>query len=246
MESTHFKKLLCSAFMLVFLVGCGKDNSSGGSKSGGSSTSNPVVVGDVAHDILTPSLRNTQAGTRILGIFNQALAWRNSTQEGQVLSAGFTRGFIQPNANTSENCKQKEFWFFDFELCSYSSSGQSQQLQFSEKPLQVCIEGQGSSLRTKSIVSETVPYSYGCELGGSWVNYSKSSNTELTKIMSLNNKNWSLHNAQFSNGIYTIVVGPLNAAPSLTYVIDTRYHSVYNPVLIYNQQTQKSMTTITQ
>lgn len=249
MKSTHFKKLLFTAFMLVFIVGCGKDNSSGGGSKGGSS-SNPITggnIGNANHEILTYGLRNTPEGTRVLGIFNQAVAWRNNTQEGQVISPGFTRGVLLPNTNSSLTCKQKELWFLDFEYCYGKNTETQQLLAFEGTPQQVCIEGQGTSLKTKSVASTTKPYSnFGCTLGGTAVNYAKANNVELSKILSLNNKNWSLHNAQYINGVYTIVVGALNAAPSLTYVIDTKLHSVYNPVLIYNQQTQKSTSTIIQ
>jgi hypothetical protein len=250
MKSTHFKKLLCTAFMLVFIVGCGKENSSGGNK-GKNKINLPNTdnynVGKVTQDVLSYNLRNRPEGAIVLDIFNQALAWRNNPQEGQIYSPGFTRGIALPTANSSLTCKEDDFLFWDVKYCYGKTSETQQLLAFEGTPLQVCIEGQGTSLRTKSLATSTVPYRSGCNIGGSWVNYTKGSNVELAKILSLNNKNWSLHHASFFNGIYTLYVSPKDASgPTVAYVINTHYHSVYNPMAIYNLETQKSIGTYIQ
>ena len=112
MESTHFKKLLCSAFMLVFLVGCGKDNSSGGSKSGGGTSSNPISVPDL------PSTSTDQ--------FNRLKSWYTSTaQHGLPNVAGSRiekRAYLDYSSVTNE-CKTKTLLgFIDINYCFNNES----------------------------------------------------------------------------------------------------------------------------
>lgn len=108
MKSTHFKKLLCTALMLVFIVGCGKENSSGG----GGTTTNPITVPDV------PSTSSDQ--------FNRLKSWYTSTaQDGLPNVAGprtEKRAYLDYSLVTNE-CETKTWLgFIDINYCFNNES----------------------------------------------------------------------------------------------------------------------------
>lgn len=109
MKSSLFSSILCAS-LLVFAVGCGKENKSGG---GGSSYSNLSNSG------------LTQTSQQVL---QKNLDWFNSTVEGysgtnNVVYVTKTSK-VYPNGPT---CEQKKFLGIPYQYCTYSSNPTSSQ-----------------------------------------------------------------------------------------------------------------------
>jgi hypothetical protein len=134
-------KLLCTSLMLTFLVGCGKDNASGG---GG----NPPVINQYQGNIPADSQQ----------AFQNVSAWYGSTQEGLPSNAGPRTEYrtIQ-NYNDSNNCKTKTYLgFIDINYClSSSNEGTSSTAQ---RTVNVVL-GQSKSFNNPKLVSVFSPAS---------------------------------------------------------------------------------------
>lgn len=104
-----FTKLLCTSLMLTFLVGCGKDNASGGS-GGNPSLTDQLQVGNVPADS-QQALKNLSA-------------WYSSTTEGypSTLGSRLEKRTVTIYSNSS-NCDTETFLgFFNVNYCLESST----------------------------------------------------------------------------------------------------------------------------
>lgn len=222
--------------LLSLTVACGGKNSSGGSSSSYSPLS---TIGDSNTSSLPSGLRNTSNGEQIVHVFNQALSWRNNSETGQILSSGFTRGAVS-SSSSNNNCTTKTFLkFFEYEYCKGNSYSNSV-VTFSSTPTQFCtVLDDKNKLLVSSKVTSSVPYNYyGCNLDTSKHEYSKGNNTELNKVLSLNNGNWHLYGAEMQGSQIYLMVGSKNSGPEFIYTIDKGFHSVYNPVAIQSVNIQ--------
>lgn len=221
----HFTSL---CFILTLTVACGGKNSSGGS----SSSFSPLqqVSGNDAN-VLPSGLLNTSYGQQYIAIFNQALSWRNGAETGNILSTGFTKGVVA-GSTSNNNCSTGTFLkIFNYQYCR-GGSQQNSYVTFRSTPTQYCTVHDGSNrLIVSSKVDNNIPYNYlNCNLGVAGAEYSKANNTELNKVLSLNNGQWHLYGASSSGSQIYLMVGSKTVGPEFVYTIDTGYHSVYNPV----------------
>jgi hypothetical protein len=221
MKHLTLKKLFCSSLMLLMIAACGKENKTGGQNGSYNFGGINLVQG------------GNQQSTQRLEMLRQ---WYNQNQEGHIYQTGMmVRSVYSANAQNNQNCSPRTFLGITFTFCSYSSSGSTSQTALSQ--VVSCIGQNNVNNQLQLMIAPGTKNGQYCSPTGQAVAYTKSSNVELAKVLSLNNGAWSLYEVQqVSQSVFAITVGPFNqgfmAAPTHVYYIDTAVHSVYNPVQV--------------
>lgn len=102
MKTSLFNSLLVAS-LLVFAVGCGKENK----KSSG---------------VAYPSLYNQGLTANNQAVVQKLTTWYNSNQEGSGLLGAMTIKKTQYVLNNAQNCTQKTFLGIPYQYCSYSNT----------------------------------------------------------------------------------------------------------------------------
>lgn len=105
MKTSLFSSILCAS-LLVFAVGCGKENKSGGSRSG------------AYNNLYNQGLSQTNQQ-----VLQKNVNWFNARTEGLALQGLVNITRTPYTFNTAPNCEEKKFLGIPYQYCSYNSSG---------------------------------------------------------------------------------------------------------------------------
>ena len=241
MKKSNWLQLTTLCFILSLTAACGGKNSSGGNDKKQYSlysAGDNSILGENYY-WATEVQRDTAIRT-----FNKLIEWRNRTESVSLLSPGFTKGIPASQDNWSNaNCKEWDLWIINPKLCWGSTT--NTQVQFLETPAQHCTRIENGKILVSRKVDTVIPYNAQyCSQNAEYREYRIQDNQEISKILSLNNKNWFIYDIVESNGIISIVVGSKAVPAQFGYVIDTRIHSLYNPVVMQDIPANKTTQTL--
>lgn len=103
-----FSSLLCAS-LLIFTVGCGKEN-----KSGGGVAVNPYQ-----------NLYNSGLSSNSQAVLQKVTNWYNGATEGQAMLGVVNITKTKYDYNTAPNCEQKTFLGIPYTYCTYSNTSSS-------------------------------------------------------------------------------------------------------------------------
>ena len=113
MKPSLFKSIVCAS-ILVFAIGCGKDNKSG--KSNGYVNQYPNLYNQY------PNLYNQGLNQNQQTVLAKLTSWFNSPTEGTRVLGPVTIKKIRYVTNSSQNCIQKEFLGIPYQHCTYDNA----------------------------------------------------------------------------------------------------------------------------